>query len=375
MDLSNCEVYNPATKIYLTEFARVSKLPAEMRNYVEDKVGEALLNMNVADDKFDDEYDRAMASRIVDLQEMLSVTEVMDQLAIMSSFDPRRVAVREAAWVVRDEQGKQYLCHAELMADVDSINGHCWDARVYAFDDHRREWACVFQETAFKVQDATDILDKIEKSYAKGRIDWDNAKVTRIENYMYWGAGFEEWHVRKLTDHEIDSCENIDWVREDAPRFPSRNQFKDILDDRGEFVERTAVFGKYDAFYREEPMRWEGDGIEAGRIGKLEIWDHGANTLVNSTTGISSINASPDEDAFSRCLNILETDESGLWRSKRASQDVGKPVQRAEKKPLRVEAPAARTHAGSPAQSQKKFSEQARAMGGAARHVPQGRVK
>jgi|GEM_PF-2038026 hypothetical protein len=133
-------VFKPNAKLYLAgswDRTRVRELPERVGSYplkeaVCDDIGAALLRQCVENDDIGKAYDRALESRLIDLEDLIDVGRIMDEWAEASTFDPARITTTEAAWAIIGRTNFA-IVEAKLVDSSALPNGKDWEAHAYTY--------------------------------------------------------------------------------------------------------------------------------------------------------------------------------------------------------------------------------------------------
>jgi len=143
------------------------------------------------------------------------LADIMDRWAIEESFDPEKVAVEEAAWVVKDPAGHQAAYEVHLADDEISPNGFAWYTEMYVFDPGRGKWVSDDSGMWWGYGNAPELAAEMPMPSS---IDWDNAQVVRAPYGLLDDLGVWDDEGRVASVEEIEAFKELDWEQIDTPK-------------------------------------------------------------------------------------------------------------------------------------------------------------
>lgn len=143
------------------------------------------------------------------------LADIMDRLAIEESFDPEKVTVEEAAWVVKDPAGHQAAYEVHLTDDEISPNGFGWYTEMYVFDPGKGKWVSDDGGMWWGYGNAPELAAEMPMPPS---IDWDNAQVVRAPYGLLDDLGVWDDEGRVASVEEIEAFKELDWEQIDTPK-------------------------------------------------------------------------------------------------------------------------------------------------------------
>lgn len=255
------QIFNPENDRNMNANARVSDLPPNVRARVEHDLESALIwrMASSSEQEIRDSLELRMTrARISELEgEGLDVDSIMDAWAEEMSFDPARVTVEEACWVMYDEQGRQHVTYSHLVEAPKSINGHAWEIEEHSFSDEEQKWKL---DASYKVDGrgvtsatgAFGVNIGSERTRSAYRDMHENA--VRIPPGWWTAAGLDgplgALANEPISPQLIKAAAGADWDVEDLPTFPTWDDLeidpRNLEREEGNVFEIERKVGPYD---------------------------------------------------------------------------------------------------------------------------------
>ena len=167
-------IFNFANDAGLAPAALANSLPAEVQQTLRLKLEEHFAGQ-VPPEKVAFAVEDLMVKPLSEAGASLSREDynaVLDEWAVHESFDPKRVDVEEAAWLVTDEAGNQAIFEAHLTDDMSSPNGQGWYFSLNEWDAAEAKWVETDGGMYWGYADATELVDAMPApSKLSGKLD------------------------------------------------------------------------------------------------------------------------------------------------------------------------------------------------------------